>query len=687
MTTREASNLTPQDFAALEGSYITRELAGQARIFRVDSHDGALCVGRNGGGDYAGLVFPYYWPGESRVREYRLRRDRPELERRPDGTHREKGKYLSPPGRGNLFYIPPGTPSDYLSDATVPAAVTEGEKKALALYRFFAERGEHALVIALSGVWNWRGTIGKVHDERGTRRDEKGPISDFGRVNWQGRTSYIVFDSNAATNDSVRAARRGLASELKRRGAAVRLVDIPKDEGVNGVDDLLAIKGPEFVSRLMSEARDGEGDDGKPLKIVRMADVQPEQVHWLWHPYIALGKLTLLEGDPGLGKSWLTCALAAAVSFGRGLPGAEPFAPGNVLMLSAEDGLGDTLRPRLDAVGADVSRVFALAEPMTFDAAGLIRLEAAIIEHAPVLVIIDPLFGFTGGKVDIHRANECRAVSAPLAAIAERHGCAVVAVRHLGKSRGGGHALNAGIGSIDFTAAARSVLLVGQDPDEPTKRAIVQTKNNLAPHGEAVGYTLEGGQFFWTGVSTLTAGRILALPSNDEERGTRSEAIDFLRAALADGPRAASEVKEEARRAGITEKVLRVARERLGIVYRKEGGHFGGGPQRWLWTLPECAQAAEVAQAREGGHVQSNGASNNTYGSNLAEVAQTSELRQVRHTDGQVQLDDDELEERKAVFEFDGGLSREDAERAAVETMSSEVNTAGAVNTFVALDQ
>src|ERR671920_224428 len=127
---------------------------------------------------------------------------------------------------------------------------------------------------------------------------------------------------------------------------------------------------PEFSTAKAEDA---------PLNIVRMADVAPETVRWLWHPYIPLGKFTLLEGDPGLGKSWLTCALAAAVSCGRGLPGSDPFEPGRVLMLSAEDGLGDTLRPRLDAVGADVSRVMALAEPLTFDAAGPLRLGAAII--------------------------------------------------------------------------------------------------------------------------------------------------------------------------------------------------------------------------------------------------------------------------------------------------------------------
>ncbi len=309
------------------------------------------------------------------------------------------------------------------------------------------------------------------------------------------------------------------------------------------------------ASKAQQNSKNGDAGnkqaDDSPLRVVRMADVQPETVRWLWHPYIPLGKLTLLEGDPGIGKSTLTCALASAVTNGRGFPGTEPFEPGNVLMLSAEDGLADTLRPRLDSVEADTSRVMALNEPLTLDALGMVRLEAAIIEYKPQLVTIDPLFAYTGGKTDIHRANECRAISAPLAAIAERQSCAIIAVRHLGKSRGGGNALNAGIGSIDFVAAARSVLLAGQDPDDPKKRGVVQTKNNLAPVGEAIGYTIEGGRFFWTGVSTLTAGMILSLPSDEEARGSLAEAKDFLRTALSDGGRDCKAVKEEAKQAAI----------------------------------------------------------------------------------------------------------------------------------------
>jgi hypothetical protein len=353
-----------------------------------------------------------------------------------------------------------------------------------------------------------------------------------------------------------------------------------------------------------------------------MADVAAELVRWLWPPYIPYAKLTLLEGDPGLGKSWITCALAAAVTQGHGLPGTETFEPRNVLMLSAEDGLGDTLRPRLDAVGADVTRVVALDEPLTFDAPGLLRLEDAIHYYSPALVIIDPLFAFTGSKVDIHRANECRAISAPLGAVAERCGCAIVAVRHLGKSRGGGNALNAGIGSIDFAAAARSVLLVGQDPDDHSKRAFVQIKNNLAPIGESIGYVLEGGRFHWTGASTLTAGRILSFPSNEEARGARSEAVEFLRSALVDGPRPSKEIESEAHLAGISKITLRRAKDILGVLVCKEGGHFGGGQQKWLWAMPEAAHPfAEDAQKERVEHLQANSASKDAYSSDLAEDA------------------------------------------------------------------
>jgi len=329
--------------------------------------------------------------------------------------------------------------------------------------------------------------------------------------------------------------------------------------------------------------------------------------------------------------------------------------------------------------------VFALDEPLTFDMAGLIRLEAAIIEHTPALVIIDPLFAFTGGKVDIHRANECRAISAPLAAIAERQGCALVAVRHLGKSRGGGHALNAGIGSIDFTAAARSVLLVGRDPDDEAKRAVVQTKNNLAPSGEAVGYKLEDSQFFWTGASDLTAARILAATSDEGERSTITEAVDYLRVALSSGARDSKAVKAEARDGGISEPTLRRAKERLKVQARKVGLP-GSNYQKWVWELPEGDQSrSEGDQERIVDHLRASDADKGTYSQHLAEDDQGSisdHLREsVDHLRESDEPLDDEQAERAAIREVDGGLAPEATEAAFSECtdffaeMARESNT------------
>ncbi len=254
-TPKFSSTLTEADYAALEKSYLTREIVDAARIRRVDTVDGAEIVGQKptASKDYAGLVFHYLWPGEAHAREYRLRRDNPDLESRPDGSIKEKNKYLSPPGKGNLFYLPPGTPPEWLTDSTIPVTFTEGEKKALALWRFYCERGEKRLVIGLAGVFGWRGKVGYTTNGNGKKQAVTGPIPDWGRIEWQGRQALIVFDVNVLTNEDVAAARRELAREAQRRGAAPSWVDLPTGiDGVNGVDDLLARCGPEFLAGILS---------------------------------------------------------------------------------------------------------------------------------------------------------------------------------------------------------------------------------------------------------------------------------------------------------------------------------------------------------------------------------------------------------------------------------------------------
>ena len=255
--------LTETDYTRLLRSWITSEVADRALLRRVTTSDGASIIGRRDNGSYAGIIFPYVWPGENHCREYWLRRDQPEIQYDEDGHPKEKNKYLGPPGRGNLLYIAPGTPASLLNDVSVPVAVTEGAKKAIALSRLSSQGLRETtlprfLAIGLSGVWSGRGVIGKVEGPDGSRRDEKGPISDLARIAWVGRRVFVVYDSNVQTNPKVAAARSALTTELCRRGAEVLWVNLPSvHEGtaVNGVDDLLGAAGPDRVLKLFDEAR------------------------------------------------------------------------------------------------------------------------------------------------------------------------------------------------------------------------------------------------------------------------------------------------------------------------------------------------------------------------------------------------------------------------------------------------
>jgi uncharacterized protein (DUF927 family) len=247
-------NLTSKDLADLARSYILPDQAKSAGMRRVDSMEGARIVGQKASAsrDFSGVIFPYFWPGNKEPREYRLRRDRPDLERQSDGSSKVRNKYLSPPGRGNYLYFDPLVAPDWLKTSEIPVTITEGEKKKLALDRFYNERKQKRLVIGLAGVWNWRGVIGKETDVDGKKRDVKGVIPDFDRIEWKGRDVLIVFD--ARPDESVTAARKSLANELISRGAKVCIADLPDIKGVNGVDDLLGLKGPEFVAELFDKA-------------------------------------------------------------------------------------------------------------------------------------------------------------------------------------------------------------------------------------------------------------------------------------------------------------------------------------------------------------------------------------------------------------------------------------------------
>ncbi len=229
------------DLRSLAASFITAEVAESARLRRVGEQDGADTVGRDrrNGTSYAGIIFPYFLPGKDNPREYRLRRDTPDMERKADGTTKEIGKYLSPVGRPNMLYFPRGTTEKELEDISIPIVFVEGEKKTLALSRTASLAPRKFIPIGLSGVWNFRGVVAKTHGPMGERRDIKGMLPDFDLIKWVDRQVFILYDTNVRTNESVSNARTQLARDLKGMEAKVLFAEMPEDFTGNGIDDLL----------------------------------------------------------------------------------------------------------------------------------------------------------------------------------------------------------------------------------------------------------------------------------------------------------------------------------------------------------------------------------------------------------------------------------------------------------------
>jgi hypothetical protein len=248
--------LTDSDYAELAASWIRPEDADDAMLRRVDEIEGREVTGQKGRRDCRGRLFSYYWPGEPRPFNYRVRRDNPDWTVGKDGKPKEEAKYLGPPKSGNRLYIPPGVTPEQLGDAKLPRVVVEGEKKALALWRLarYDHDNPRFIPIAIPGVWNWRGVIAKAGGARGQSIDVKGPIPDLSRIAWKGSKVFILFDADVATNDSVWKARRGISRELASRGAEVFHTNLPENCGVKGVDELLAAEGPQRVLELLANS-------------------------------------------------------------------------------------------------------------------------------------------------------------------------------------------------------------------------------------------------------------------------------------------------------------------------------------------------------------------------------------------------------------------------------------------------
>ena len=306
------------------------------------------------------------------------------------------------------------------------------------------------------------------------------------------------------------------------------------------------------------------------VKIIRMSDVELTPVEWLWKPYLPFGKLSVLQGNPGEGKTYFAMHLAAACTNGKPLPNMERMEPFNVIYQTAEDGLGDTVKPRLIEAGADLDRVLVIDDSEVQLTLSDERIEKAIIENNARLVIIDPIQAYLGADVDMNRANEVRPIFMRLGQVAQRTGCAILLIGHLNKAAGM-QSLQRGLGSIDIAAAVRSVMFIGKLKHDLTMRILTHEKSSLAPPGASLAFSLgdEGG-FRWVGEYDITADEMLSGIEPRRETKTQ-QAKDLICALLAGGKQVLSEdIDKAALERGIPGRTVRDAKRELGDALKSK---------------------------------------------------------------------------------------------------------------------
>ena len=318
------------------------------------------------------------------------------------------------------------------------------------------------------------------------------------------------------------------------------------------------------------------------LKMIRMSEVQSQEIEWLWYPFIPYGKLTIIQGDPGDGKTTMVLNLAAKLSKGEALDeNMKVTEPVNVIYQTAEDGLADTVKPRLELAGADCERIIVIDESDKSLSMVDERLEEAIVRTGARLLILDPIQAYLGGGMDMNRANEARDMTKKLGALAEKTKCAIILIGHMNKASGNKAAYR-GMGSIDFFAVARSVLLVGRVEGKPNTRAVVQIKNNLAAFGHPKAFALSEEGFQWIGDYEITVDEVLG---GIAPKANKMELAKQMLRELAETHSAvlSNEIFDRADELGISKRTLENAKKELGIRARKINN-------AWYWELDKVKQ-------------------------------------------------------------------------------------------------
>ena len=383
---------------------------------------------------------------------------------------------------------------------------------------------------------------------------------------------FIATDNDEAGNHAA----EKLAELIPQEISVYRFLSHAKDWNEELINERNGISSGDYVTIGIRTPKNPQ----KSVPMICMNDVEQTEVDWLWYPYIPFGKLTIVQGNPGEGKTFFAMQLAAACTNQKFLPDMEPFEPFNMIFQTAEDGLGDTVKPRLVSAGADLKRVLVIDDSENPLSLADDRIEKAIRENNAKLMVIDPLQAFLGANVDMNRANEVRPIFRKLADIAQSTGCAIVMIGHLNKASGT-QSTYRGLGSIDIAAVVRSILFVGKVRDDPTTRVIVHEKSSLAPPGQALAFSL-GDQkgFRWIGAYDISAEDLLAGGQGTRTELKQEQAVKLIYEFLSDGREASvAEINKEAMERGISERTVRLARNSMKDKLESERR----GKDWWIW--------------------------------------------------------------------------------------------------------
>lgn len=318
-----------------------------------------------------------------------------------------------------------------------------------------------------------------------------------------------------------------------------------------------------------------------PYRICYYSTVSAKRVKWLWEPYIPFGKITVVQGDPGDGKTTLVLDIAARLSVGRPMPdGENSLIQGKIIYQNAEDGADDTLKPRLIEAGADCSNIAFIDESDDVLSVTSPRLENAICEMGAKMLVLDPLQAYLGDGGEMNRADGIRPAMKHLAGVAERTGCAIVIIGHMNKANGA-KGIYRGLGSIDIVASARSVLLVGRIRSNPSIRVLAQLKNSLAQEGSAIAFEIsDKSTLRWIGEYDISIDELLSGDTPLEDSGKLDQAVEIMRTILYEESTACADIYGLCREAGIGKRTVDSAKKQLGVksIKRSDG---------WYWELPK----------------------------------------------------------------------------------------------------